>query len=437
MGFAHFTAVAVLFTVTLFSYPSAAIDIEATAKALRLSNTITGGYMPSSDPLFAQMVTRIQEGNLLAAAQIASNSKYFSAYLGRRLALQMQSPALDASAGTDNDATAFLMAHFSGTATTPPSLSSIWSENATYLVNTAAGQLHVADVPADVKAALDWPASLVRIEGQQIGSFVNNRPTNTKVTLPSKHVGGYVTLSDRPNDNSYAMYGATAGTNLRFIEGIWEISTGLTLMNVASTDARVQDVPRFIPSNDPNFLHGNGQTACIGCHGGGMASLTHGYAAVADIFDYDQNQGFAFNAAPTTQTMKSLGSDPNKRAATLTCNLNRTPTAVCNQDSDGVGTVQAWDVSKTWSNLGILVKMGWTGPTSGEGLNELGAAIGKARIVYEYFVKRVVAEICPLGQFTDADVASIASLANPNIVPKGTDDIRTIVAKVATHETCL
>lgn len=437
MKIAHYTAVAVLFTVTLFSYKSAAIDIEATTKALRLSNTITGGFMPSNDPLFAQMVTKIQQGDLLGAAQIASNSKYFSAYLGRRLALQMQSPSLDASTGTDNDATAFLMAHFSGTPTSAPSISSIWSENATYLVNTAAGQQHAADVSAADKAAIDWPASLVRVDGQQIGSFVNNQPTNTKVALPEKHVGGYTTLSDRANDNSYAMYGATAGTNLRFIEGIWEISTGLTLMNVASTDARVQDVPKFVPSYDPNFLHGNGQTACIGCHGGGMSSLTHGYAAVADIFDFDQNQGFAFNAAPTTQTMKSYGSDPNKRNNTATCNLNRTPTAVCNPDSDGVSPVQAWDVSKTWSNLGILVKMGWTGPTSGEGLNQLGSAIGKAKIVYENFVKRIVAEVCPLGQFTNEDVASIAALANPNILPKGTDDIRTIVAKVATHETCL
>jgi hypothetical protein len=437
MKIAHVFMVAAVFAMTLFSYQSAAIDVEATAKALRLSNTITGGYMPASDPLFAQMVTKIQGGDLLAAATIASQSKYFASYLGRRLALQMQNPSLDAAGMTDNDATAFLIAHFAGTPTIAPSISTIWSENATYLVNAGGNQVHAADLTAAQLDSIDWISSLVKIDGQEIGSFVNNKPNAAKVALPAKHVGGYVTLSDRANDNSFAMFGATSGTNLRMIEGIWEIATGLTLMNVASTDGRTQDVPRFIPQYDPNFFQGQGQTACIACHGGGMSSINHGYATVADIFDYDPSVGFAYNAAPTTGTMKSLGSDPGKRNTVATCNLNRNPTAVCNPDSEGVGTVQAWDVSKTWSNLGILVKMGWTGPTSGQGLNELGSAIGKARIVYEFLVKRVVAEICPLGQFSSEDVASIAALANPFATPKGTDDIRTIVAKVATNETCL
>ena len=35
-----------------------AIDVDATAIALRMSNTITGGMLPTSDPLFAQIETR-------------------------------------------------------------------------------------------------------------------------------------------------------------------------------------------------------------------------------------------------------------------------------------------------------------------------------------------------------------------------------------------
>jgi len=166
-----------------------------------------------------------------------------------------------------------------------------------------------------------------------------------------------------------------------------------------------------------------------------MSSLTHGYAAVADVFDYDSGgNGFTYISTPSTGTMKSYGSDPNKRNATSTCNLTKTPMPVCNPDSAGVDPNQGWDVGITWQAAGVLNTMGWTGPTSGQGLNALGTAIGQAKIVYQNFTKRVVNEICPMGVFTDADVAAIGAAANPNM--GGTDDIRTIVAKVAANASC-
>ena len=103
------------------------------------------------------------------------------------------------------------------------------SENATYLVtvtrNGAATQVHGADLTAADLATLDWNSALVRVAGQNAKAVANG--TATPVAIPDKHGGGYVTLSDRPNDNSFAMFGATAGTNLRMIEGVWTISTGL------------------------------------------------------------------------------------------------------------------------------------------------------------------------------------------------------------------
>jgi hypothetical protein len=233
------------------------------------------------------------------------------------------------------------------------------------------------------------------------------------------------------------MYGATAGTNLRMIEGIWEIMTGLQLADVESTDAPAQNVPRFVPELDPNFFHGQGQPACISCHGGGMSSLTHGYATVGDVFNFDPAKGFTYIDAVTTATRKSLGSDPKKRATNLACNLVKTPTAVCNPDSAGVDPNQGWDVSQTWAASGVLTKMGWTGPMTGQGLNALGAAIGQASIVYQFMTTRVINEICPLGVFSSADIAKIAAAANPFAQPApGTDDIRTIVAMVAANPAC-
>jgi hypothetical protein len=146
----------------------------------------------------------------------------------------------------------------------------------------------------------------------------------------------------------------------------------------------------------------------------------------------------AYIAAPVTATMKSLGSNAADRTVNSTCNLVSNPTAVCNPDSAGVDPNQGWDVSATWSNSGVLKLMGWTGPTSGQGLNALGTAIGQSSIVYQFLVQRVVGEICPLGTFSTTDVQTIANAANPYATPTpGTDDIRTIVALVASNASCL
>jgi hypothetical protein len=102
----------------------------------------------------------------------------------------------------------------------------------------------------------------------------------------------------------------------------------------------------------------------------------------------------------------------------------------------GVDANGSWNVSDTWQATGVLTKMGWTGNTSGQGLNSLGANIGKAKIVYEFLTKRVIGEICPMGIFSQDQIAKIAALANPYAVPKGTDDIRTIVANVAIDGSC-
>jgi|GEM_PF-2201640 len=424
-----------------------AIDVNSTVTALRLANEITGGLMPTSDPLFAQMVASVAAGNVQAAALIAANSPYFASYMARRLALQMQSPALSTGGVTDSDATAFLIAHFVGAPGVKPSISTIWSDNSTYVLNIGGTNVHAASLTATqlntrpgLTNAVDWMASLVALPGQTV-STVSGKTVTTGVTLPAANVGGYVTLSDRSGDSSFAQYGLTAGTNLRMIEGIWEISTGLQLLDVASEQAVAADAPRFVPETNSNFFHGQGQTACIACHGGGMASVNHGYSTVADIFDYNPTTaptaGLVYNAAPATATMKSLGSDPTKRTATLTCNLAATPTPVCNPDSAGVDSQQKWDLNLVWGQTGVLQKMGWRGPATGQGLNALGAAIGQAAIVYQFLTVRVINEVCPMGSFTQSQVNSIAALADPMASPPGSDDVRTIVAAVASQPSCL
>lgn len=253
--------------------------------------------------------------------------------------------------------------------------------------------------------------------------------------------------SKKPNaaalDESFAQYGALLGTNLRMNEAIWEVATGLTLIDFEDTTfaltqlAQAQGVPRFVPENNPNFFVGQGQSACISCHGGGLSAIAHGYATVADVFDYDENNGFVYSdpSIATSAERKSLGSNSNSRVATLACNLKKTPTLACNADSPGVDANQSWDLS-SWQQTGMLNVMGWTGPITGQGINSLGVALGKASIVYEFLTERVIKEVCPVGYFTATDVTNIANAANPFAIVPGTDDIATIVALVASNPSC-
>jgi hypothetical protein len=409
---------------------------QAVIAALKLSHAITGGYMSPTDPegIFQNMVSKIQEGDTLAAASLAANSRYFASYLGRRLAFQMQNLAMDASLAADNDSTAFILAHFVGGAGAKPSISTLWSENATYAVNINGTSTRVAAMTPAQIASVNWLQDMVRVDGQRVRDAAT---ANATVTLPPKHVGGFMTLSDRINDRSFAMNTATAGTNLRMVAGMWTIATGLEVIAAASTQAKVQDVPRFVPQNDPNFFRGQGQPACISCHSGGMASLSHGYSTFADIFDFDATKGLVYIANPTTNTKKSLGSDPAKRAGIAACNLVTAPKTDCNPDGTEAFANQKWDVKLVWEDTGMLSRMGWRGATSGEGLNTLGAALGKADIVYEFLAKRVAKEVCPTGDISEEDLKAIGATANPLAKPAGTDDIRTIVAHVASHPDCL
>lgn len=422
------------------------LDVNSTATALKIANEITGGFMPTTDPLFATMVTQVAAGNMQGAAATAANSKYFAQYLARRLAFEMQNASLSPNAGIDNDATTFIVAHFTGAGGIKPSISTLWSDDSTYLVAPTAGATPVSasTLTAAQIQGLDWTTAISQVAGQTARQYavVKNVPAATASTtpIPTMHTGGYMTLSSKGGDNSFAQSGLLAGTNLRMIEGMWETTTGLTLVQVGSASAPAEVAPRFVPEFDPNFFVGQGQNACLVCHGGGMANLNHGYATVADVFDYDATLGIAYISTLSTNTItrKSLGSDPTKRTINSTCNLTTNPTAVCDVDSVGVDPNQGWNLNDNWASLGVLSNlMGWTGPTSGNGLNSLGSALGQASVVYQFLAQRIVAEVCPGGTFYQSDIDAIAKAANPYASPAGTDDVRTMVALIASNATCL
>lgn len=417
-----------------------AADSTSIVGALRLSGIITGGTMPTNSADFNTMVAQVGTGDWLGAATTAVNSQYGANYILRRLALQMQNAAYSAAAAKDNDATAYLIAHFAGAGGVgASSLSKIWSNNVTCTVNVSRNgsnvNVHAADLTAAELNTIDWRSALNCTAGQQAVDFIATQAARqaaqnaaaVMMTIPVKAVGGYTTLSDRPNDGSFAMVGATAGTNLRYIENLWMVATGMGLLDFASTEGRPQNVPRFVPENDPHFLIGNGQTACIACHAGGLAALNHGYSTVADLYDF-ANDGLSYNKAPTTGTMKSLGSMANNRQRTLTCNLSQF--TVCNPDSVGADPNQSWDLGATWGARGMLAQLGWNGPTAGQGLNSLGQAIGKAGIVYSNMVKRIMKEVCPLGAIPDKDVSAIVTAG------QNSDDVKQMIAQVASNPAC-
>ena len=178
--------------LSLAARPAYAIDQASTVIALRLASTITGGTMSVTDPLFTQMVSRVQANDIQGAALIAAKSKYFANYLAKRLAFQMQSPALSISGISDSDGTAFLIAHFTGAAGKPPSISTIWSENETYLVNIPINSVmtptHINQVAGNsgfkiAPGGIDWSTQLTTGGPQQAVDFLASQNPNPKSYL--------------------------------------------------------------------------------------------------------------------------------------------------------------------------------------------------------------------------------------------------------------
>lgn len=416
-------------------------DQASTVATLRMNGLITGALMPTSSPQFTQMAALIQTGDYYDAAMSAINTPFFAQYLVRRMAKEMQNVSLSDSSVPDNDATTFVVAHLLfGTQAVNTGVNSgisgLWSDNVSCLVTVGGKKVSAFSLTPTQLAAVNWQTQIACSTGQKDASGI---------PIPASSAGGYMTLSSSLGnastgltafDQSFAQNAFAAGTNLRGVEYLYEISMGLSLAEMALLEGQAPTaVPAFVPESDPNFLNGqNGQAACVSCHGGGASNVLHGYAALADTFNFDTTTGLQVIPSPTPSTQKSLGSNSTTRPQVASCIANRVyPTGftTCNPDSLGVGSTQSWDLS-SWKQGGLLQTMGWSAaaPTSGNGLNALGAAVGKAQLVYQFMTSRVIGEICPLGTLSATTQASIAAAAQAN------DSFATIVASVAADPAC-
>jgi hypothetical protein len=224
-----------------------------------------------------------------------------------------------------------------------------------------------------------------------------------------------------PNYNDLSQFAYSAGTNLRAVEYLYEIALGVSLASMENTTGATADMtPKFIPSNNPNFLQGNNQPACISCHAGGATSRLHGYATVADIFDFDTGgngfiyiptPSYKFTSGDSSSTLgKSYGSNTDQiaRQQVSICDQKNNPLVICNPASPGVSQTQGWDLTY-WQSVGLLSRWGWSGAITGTGLNSLATAVTQATQTYQFMTQRVINEICPLGSFSQTQINNIAS----------------------------
>lgn len=452
--------------------PARGASTAVTVQALRMAGRITCGLMPASDPAFQAMVSKLSGSppDYMGAAAAAVASPYFAQCLVRRMAKEMMTPSMSAGGVPDNDATTFIVATLTGIPGQTPGISKLWSDDATYLIKVAGASCaafgdancstggsapsgvpgstgpycHALDLGPAQLAAVSWQTDLVRVPNLQCAtnlqaSKFGTSPVIEYVPIPASDTAGYLTLSDRPNDGSYAVYGFEAGTNLRGIEGMYEIATGYDIPSM-ETDlpppltSLEGDAPAFVPAGNLNFANAVTQTACLACHGGGVSNTRHGYSALADLFDYPNaaktNIGF-YPSLPPVTVRKSNGSNASIRGLVAACTTANYLTNNCNPYSGGVDDVGlSWDLSD-WSPVASGA-WGWTGPTSGHGWNALGAALGKSGIVYTYMVQRVVSEICPpSSSLPPQTISQIAAQAMKN------DSFAYIVEAVASNPGCL
>lgn len=460
---------------------ASASTLSATVQAVRMAGKITCGSMPATDPAFQTMVAKLSATppDYMGAATAAVQSKYFARCLPLRMARQMQNPTLSEAGVPVSQSIIFIVGELVGAAGTQPSISKLWSDNATFIFNqpggncwaqgslgstcviggaapfggppgypggTARGQYCTSLDPqyGTFIGDIDWQTQVIKVPAQCVVdstlTVINSgSPPVLYSQLPQMHVGGYMTLSNTWYEKNFAEAAMKAGTNLRAIEFMYEIATGWTVPQMETTQAPpltnlAPNAPAFVHAADRNFSSPVSQTACLACHGGGVSSLKHGYNTFADLFDYVDTAYFGMwynSTIPAPQNRKSNGSDPTIRANTVACTTSNYATNNCNPYSQlADDTNFSWDLSDfapvqsgAW---------GWHGPLAGNGLNALGQALGQADIVYQFMTKRVVNEICPPVQnFPQATINQIAAQA------KTLDSFPYIVEAVASNPACL
>jgi len=211
------------------------------------------------------------------------------------------------------------------------------------------------------------------------------------------------------------------------IRGIWTVSPGCR-SRLRLERRLVQYVPGSCREYRSQLLPRTGQDACISCHGGGLTALNHGYSTVGDLWDstpptacllrdpHDRHPEVARLRPQEALRQRDVQPDAEADAGVQ-------PGQLRNRSQPGL------DLSITWGRAGSSTS--WAGaPEERPGLAALGAALGQATSVYQ-----------------NSPGARSRDLPHRHVQPdghrpdrgsrQGADDIRVIVAQVASSSTCI
>ena len=363
--------------------PSGAISAERT-RAQKIFQALTAVRVPIDDARIVQMEALIRQGNLRAAAAVASKDPLFLDIQIRDTAREMsdrdetvRAPMSDFVATfigivRDSDTTSakeMLTGNFYYRV--DPAIIATLPTNATVRQNEATDILtsnnHYADI---VTRGLSPQAVLIRQSPQRISQRVNN------IETPVDHPDPAGLMTTRAFTGAHAI----AGTNRRMVEYSFREFMCLPMAEFADADAPDDRVARDVtrtPSGSVNLY----QSSCKACHG--------------------QMDGFrgAFAFLDFTNNAQRIGTN-------VVGKMNR------NQTEFPQGYVTTDNSVVNYATLGKNVdQLGWRSALTGNGMASFGKMMADSRAFSRCMVRRAFKRVCRRSPLTQEEQV-VRSLAD-------------------------
>lgn len=392
-----------LLTVSLF--PQLGLG-DAATKAQRMYSRLTGRTIDIASAEFGQMVSHIEQGNLMQAARIATQNDDFINYAVKNFAAPMSNRNQSRTV-TFNDFIATIM----GIVRDDRNMQEALTGNYVYRIDPSTG------VPSANSDFVDSNNHYSQAEIRRI-NYAPNLVVRTQIVTaenaptvrPLPEAAGVLT------SRQWAMEFIDAGTNRRFVEYLFKgfLCTSLDETRTAGLpDHWVRrDVDRAPGGRSATYVN-----TCVTCHAF-MDALTGATAR----FEYN---GGGLRYTPFW--------DPNNGQA------RQSPPGVArkfNQNGD-VFPAGSFVTTDRWENMLDSPShqrfFGWPSQTTGNGIQSLGAMVANSRRFAQCMSKRVFEEVCMRPAQT-SEQSYIDELTDQFV--NGNYKLRPVFEKAATYTIC-
>lgn len=420
----HVFAFALLLSATFCPFAMAQ-DSSPQGQAQWLLERLTGVKWPADSTQVNQVAQKISAGDKAGAADIALSQPQFLNVTVKQFALQMSTREENLQVPF-NDFTAAFM----GVTRDNTDARELLYGNFYYKADPAKVTLNAMDLGNDIlmsnrhyqelagRRDVDVGASLIRVEGQMLVAAQGDQGVITSM-VPNPDPAGVLT------SRAFLAAHATAGTNRRLVEYTFREFECIKMPEWSDTsapDVRIgRDISRA-PGGDPTKF----QTSCKGCH-----TQMDGFRGAFARWDYNgsANDGFPGYAGVTQRVDSGVDTDPTTGSKVVR-KMNR-PNFI--EYAGGFVTKDDSWINNARGTANAM-RFGWSGDSTGKGVNSFGRLIANSNRFPQCMAKRVWASVCKYDLPADQADAMFVSLGL-NWATSGYK-FKDLFKAVATHAKC-